>query len=250
MDGVENKVAVIVGGTSELGETISIDFADGDAKVAVCDINQEKVDSTVKKIMEKGKQAIGIAMNPAKSGEVKDAVDKIRSEFGKIDILVNNVDNSEGFEISEVSDDRWDKSVDENLNATFYFCREVLPEMRKNKEGRIVNVTSLEYLGYPGERVNYSATKSAIFGLTRSLALEAAKELVTVNCVAKGDIAGPDIPEDKAEKMASVLPVKRLGTPGEIARAVGFFASEKGKRITGQTLFVCGGKSTFCSMST
>jgi len=249
MDGVKNKVAAIAGGTSEIGVAISIGFADGGAKVAVCDIDQKKVDSIVKKIKEKGKQAIGMAMDPSKPEEVKKAIDKVRSEFGGIDILVNNFDFSEGFGIAELSDDIWKKSVDENLNSVFYFCREVMPEMRKKKYGRIVNMGNIDYLGWSGGRANSSATKAAIFGLTRSLALEAAKDGVTTNCVVKGDIAGSDIPEDKAEKMASIMPVKRLGKPEDLVRAVVFFASQEAKYITGQTLFVCGGKSLYSSMS-
>jgi len=249
MDGVKNKVAVIAGGTSETGVAISIGFADRGAKVAVCDIDQKKVDSIVQKIKEKGHQTMGVAMDPSKPEAVKDAIDKIRAEFDQIDILVNNVDDSEGFGIAELSDDIWKKSVDNNLNSVFYFCREVMPEMRKNKYGRIINISSIDYLGWLGGKVNCSATKSAIFGLTRSLALEAAKDEVTANCVVKGDIAGSDIPEDKAEKMASIMPVKKLGKPEDIARAVVFFASQEAKYITGQTLFVCGGKSLYSSMS-
>ncbi|BBO88116.1 SDR family NAD(P)-dependent oxidoreductase [Desulfosarcina ovata] len=249
MDGVENKVAVIAGGTDQIGQAISLALANGGAKVAVCDVNQKQVDSIVEKIKEKGQQAIGLAMDPSKPEKVKEAIDKIKAEFGVIDILVNNVDDSEGWEIADVLDDRWRKSVDKNLNAVFYFCREIIPGMRKNKYGRVVNITSIDYLGWCKGKVNISATKSAVFGLTRSLALEGAKDNVTTNCVIKGDIAESDLPKDKSEKMASRLPVKRLGKTEDIARTVGFFASQKSKYITGQMLFACGGKSLYSSLS-
>jgi 3-oxoacyl-[acyl-carrier protein] reductase/2-[hydroxy(phenyl)methyl]-succinyl-CoA dehydrogenase BbsC subunit len=108
----------------------------------------------------------------------------------------------------------------------------------------------LEYLGWPG-KANYSAAASGIFGLTRSLALELAKDDITVNCLSRGDILYPEagLAEEAAAKLADAQPVKRLGTPEDVANAVGFFASEASKYITGQTLFVCGGKSLYFSMS-
>jgi 3-oxoacyl-[acyl-carrier protein] reductase/2-[hydroxy(phenyl)methyl]-succinyl-CoA dehydrogenase BbsC subunit len=248
MDGIKDKVAVIAGGTDEIGKAISLGFADGGAKVVVCDIDQKQVDNIVEKINEKGRQAIGFAVDHAKPEEVKETIDKITAKFGVIDILVNNVDDSEGWEIADLSDDRWNKSVTVNLNPVFYFCREIIPGMRKNKYGRVINISGIDYLGWPG-KTNCSATKAAVFGLTRSLALEAAKDNVTVNCVVKGDIAGSDLSKENKEKMAARLPVKKPGKPEDVAMAVGFFASEAAKYTTGQMLFVCGGKSLYSSMS-
>lgn len=249
MDGVENKTAVIVGGTNEIGKAIGLGFADGGAKVAVCDTDQKLVDGIIEAIKGKGGQAFGLSMDPTKPEAVKEAVAKIKAEFGSIDILVNNVEDSEGFEIADVSDERWTNSVDKNLNSVLYFCREIIPGMRENKYGRVVNITDIDYLGWRKGKVNCSATKAAIFGLTRSLALEGAHDNVTSNCVIKGETAGSDLSDDERAKMASRTPVKRLGTPEDIARTVGFFASQKGKYITGQMLFVCGGKSLYSSMA-
>lgn len=249
MDGVENKTAVIVGGSSKIGKAISLGFADGGAKVAVCDTDQTQVDGIVEAIKGKGGQAFGLAVDSVKPEAVKAAVGKIKAEFGAIDILVNNVEDSEGFEIADVSDDRWRNSVDKNLNSVLYFCREIIPGMRENKYGRVVNITGIDYLGWRKGKVNSSATQAAIFGLTRSLALEGAHDNVTTNCVIKGETAGSDLSDDERAKMASRTPVKRLGTPEDVARAVGFFASQKAKYITGQMLFVCGGKSLYSSMA-
>ena len=96
---------------------------------------------------------------------------------------------------------------------------------------------------------NYAAAKSAIFGLTRSLALESAKDDVTVNCVAKGDIKSAAMSDEDCEKMAKRIPVQKMGSADDVARTVGFFASDTSKYVTGQTFFVCGGKSAYFSMS-
>jgi 3-oxoacyl-[acyl-carrier protein] reductase/2-[hydroxy(phenyl)methyl]-succinyl-CoA dehydrogenase BbsC subunit len=247
MNGIEDRVAVVVG-IDEIGVAITLSFVEGDAKVVVCDIDQNKVNSIVEKIKEKGRQAIGFALNPAKPEEVKETIDKITEELGVIDILVNNVEDSEGFKIADMSDDRWSNSVAKNLNAAVYFCREIVPGMCKNKYGRVINVSDIDYLGWSG-KLNCSATKAASFGLTRSLALEAAKDNVTINCLVKGDVAESDMSKDESDKIASRLPVQKIGKPEDIAGAVCFFASEKAKYITGQTLFVCGGKSLYSSMS-
>lgn len=247
MNGIKDRVAVIVG-IDEVGVAITQSFVEEAAKVIVCDIDQSQVDGIVERINGKGHQAIGFTVNPAKPEEVKETIDKIIEKFGVIDILVNNVEDSENSKIEDMSDDFWSNSVAKNLNAVVYFCREVIPGMRKNKYGRVINISDIDYLGWSG-KVNCSATKSGSFGLTRALALEAAKDNVTVNCVVKGDIAGLSIPEEESEKIASRLPVKKLGKPEDIAKTVNFFASKKAKYITGQMLFVCGGKSLYSSMS-
>ncbi len=120
--------------------------------------------------------------------------------------------------------------------------------MRKQGYGRIVNIGSIEYLGLPQTSV-YSAAKSSMLGFTRSLSLETAKDKITVNWVVKGTIRQSGISQEEEEKIAAKIPVQRLGTPEDVAGAVCFFAADTSKFITGQTFFVCGGKSLYFSMS-
>jgi 3-oxoacyl-[acyl-carrier protein] reductase/2-[hydroxy(phenyl)methyl]-succinyl-CoA dehydrogenase BbsC subunit len=120
--------------------------------------------------------------------------------------------------------------------------------MRKNSHGRIISIGSLDYLGWQG-KANYSAARSAIFGFTRSLALELAKSGITVNYVAKGEIAAAPLSEEDTARIKEVVPVQRAGKPEDVASVVGFFASDASSYLTGQTLFVCGGKSIYFSMS-
>jgi len=120
--------------------------------------------------------------------------------------------------------------------------------MKTRKYGRVINISSLSYLGFQGLS-SYAAAKSALFGLTRSLALESARNGVTVNCVAKGDMATAGMDEATIEKCIKAIPVRRMGKPEDVAKAVGFFASDRSPYVTGQTFFVCGGKSIHFSMS-
>lgn len=248
MEVVNNRVAIVSNATDEIGAAISSRLAKKGATVICSGADQDSVDSLVARIKSEGGQAIGLVMESTDSAQVKASVARVVADFGRVDILVNNVDAQDGAKISEISDDQWQDSLNINLSPIFYFCREVLPIMGENKYGRIVNIGSLEYIGWPGKS-NYSAAKSAIFGLTRSLALESAKDDVTVNCVAKGDVKAADMSDEDCERMAKRIPVQKIGTAEDVARTVGFFASDTSKYVTGQTFFVCGGKSAYFSMS-
>jgi 3-oxoacyl-[acyl-carrier protein] reductase/2-[hydroxy(phenyl)methyl]-succinyl-CoA dehydrogenase BbsC subunit len=168
--------------------------------------------------------------------------------MGRIDILINNFDHCDAKPVGELSNEDWQGCFDKNLNPVFYFTRAILPGMKAQKYGRVVNISSLTYIGWPGQS-SYSAAKSAIFGLTRSLALETARDKVTVNCVAKGDILAADMTDETIEQLTKSIPVRKVGTPEDVAKAVGFFASDGSPYVTGQTFFVCGGKSIHFSMS-
>jgi len=248
MEVVNNRVAIVSNATDEIGAAISSRLAQKGATVICSGTDQDSVDSLVARIKSEGGQAIGLVMDSTDPAQVKASVARVVADYGRVDILVNNVDAPNGAAIREISDDQWQDGININLNPIFYFCREVLPVMCENKYGRIINLSSLEYIGLSGIS-NYAAAKSAIFGLTRSLALESAKDDVTVNCVAKGDIKSAAMSDEDCEKMAKRIPVQKMGSADDVARTVGFFASDTSKYVTGQTFFVCGGKSAYFSMS-
>ena len=243
-----SEVAVIAGGTNKVGEYIGLKFGKRGAKVVIVDSDEEELNSLVSRIKDAGGEATGVVADPTSPEDVKRAVGGIIEDFNKIDILVNNVDEMTEKKAVDLTDHDWNQSIAANLNPTFLFSREVLPKMQENKYGRIINMGSLYYLGWPG-KVSYSTAKSAIFGFTRSLALEVAKDDITVNTVAVGDLSRPGLSEEVAGNMAKSIPVMRLGEPDDVANAVGFLASQSAKYVTGQTLFVCGGKSVYFSMS-
>ena len=250
MGTVKGRVALITGAANDEGEAISLRLAKKQAKVVVADSNSTKVEALVKKMSDEGFQVEGLVVDTAKPSEVKETVDGVTAKYGAIDILVNCTDYANSKAVSEISAEDWDISLKMNLNPVVLFCQYSIPKMREKKHGRIINLGSLAYLGSPG-KANYSAAKSAIFGLTRSLALELAKEGVTVNSLVKGDImdTASEMSEDEQAKAAKGIPVQRLGNPDDLAYASYYFASDESKYVTGQTLFVCGGKSLYSSMS-
>ncbi|MHB8202788.1 MAG: SDR family oxidoreductase [Desulfomonilaceae bacterium] len=250
MEIVRGRVALIAGAGDAISESVAIRLAKGGAKVAVAGTDSDSVSSLVSRITGLGAASSAVILEANKKDKIDNMVTEVHKRFGRIDILVNCFNDTNGKGIADVTDEDWELALQSNLSSTFLFCRGVVPKMRENKHGRIVNLNTLYYLGWPG-KVNYSAATSGIFGLTRSLALELAKDNVTVNCVVKGDILTPDtdLSVEEVGKWAESLPVKRLGKPEDVSTAVAFFASDTSKYVTGQTLFVCGGKSLYFSMS-
>lgn len=247
---MNNKTALIVGAANDVGQAISLKFARGGANVVLVDSDQKKLDELARKVAEAGSKAEVIALDPTNETAVKAAVNTVLTKFASIDILVNNIDRQDGVPISEGTLATWTTSLNENITPVISFCLNVIPAMRKAKYGRIVNVGSLDYLGTANQS-NYCTAKSAIFGLTRSFALELAKDGITVNQVLKGDIKTTEheLSAEAEEKAAARLPVQRLGKPDDIAYAVAYLAADSSRYVTGQNLIVCGGKSIYSSMS-
>ncbi|HJQ28022.1 MAG TPA: SDR family NAD(P)-dependent oxidoreductase [Rubrobacter sp.] len=172
----------------------------------------------------------------------------IEEEFGRLDILVNNagISNDDGQRGVDADLDRVKEALEANLFGAWRLCQMAIPLMRRNGYGRIVNVSSVSgHAGTPGQ-ANYAATKGGVVSLTRSLALEWASAGITVNAVAPGIVDTPlfrNFDDGLQEKLKRSVPVQRIGTPEDIAHAVVFFAQREASYITGQTLYVCGGRS-------
>ncbi len=247
---MKDRTALIVGAANDIGGAISIRFAKLGARLVLIDSDRQKLDVIAGKVAEAGSEAECIAVDCANSDAVKIAVDAVSKKYGSIDILVNNIDHKDGVPISESSVEIWEQSLKDNITPLVSFCLNVIPVMRKRNYGRIVNVGSLDYLGTPNQS-NYCAAKSAIFGLTRSFALELAKDGITVNQILKGDLKTTEnvLSPEAEEQSAARLPVQRLGRPDDIAYAAAYFAAGTSGYVTGQNLIVCGGKSIYSSMS-
>ena len=186
---IKDRVALIVGATDDVGQAISIDLAGKGARVAVVDSDSDKLELLINKVKPSGKEAEKIAIDTTNPSEVKTAIDQIVKKYGTLDILVNNVDSDQGLPISDSSFENWENSLKENLNPVVLFSLNVIPGMREKKYGRIINIGSSFYLGFPNKS-NYCTSKSALFGLTRSFALELAKDGITVNQVPEGRYQG------------------------------------------------------------
>lgn len=251
MINLKGRVALITGGSRGIGKATAILFAKANADVAVTyHINDKSANEVVQKIQDLGQDAIAIKGNVGKSEDVKRMVKEVLEHFGKIDILVNNAGIWTYGAIGEMSEEVWDETIDVNLKGVFLFTNEVVPIMKKQKWGRIINISSTA--GQRGEAFHshYAASKGAIIAFTKSLAVELAKYNILVNCVAPGwvntDMCAEVFKDPNLfEQIKSTIPLGRIPGPEEIAGPILFLASELANWITGATISVNGG-SVLC----
>ena len=244
--GLAGRRAFITGGGGGIGGAIAAALAAEGVGVAVCDIDGAAAEAAGKRLADSGAQAIAIAADVTHKPDVERAVAETESRLGPIDILVNNAGFARDRYLAKMADEEWEAVHNVVLKAAFLCSRAVLPGMIHRKFGRIVNITSMAYLGNAGQ-TNYSSAKAGLVGFTSALAKEAGPFNITVNAIAPGLIATqrlkrrPDF-EKLEERSLANTPLRRLGTPEDIAAATAFLVSEPASFITGQTLHVAGGR--------
>jgi acetoacetyl-CoA reductase len=236
-----SRVALVTGGTRGIGAEICRALkAVGRTVVASYAGNEEAA--------EKFRQETGIAALRFDAGDYaacEDAVKKIAEQHGVIEILVNNAGITRDASLSRMAREAWDAVIDTNLGSCFNLCRLTFEGMRAKKFGRIVNVSSINGLAGQFGQINYSAAKSGMIGLTKSLAQEGARHGITANVIAPGYIDTDmvrAVPEDVLQKIVARIPVGRLGRADEIARGVVFLTGDDAGFITGSTLSINGGQ--------
>jgi 3-oxoacyl-(acyl-carrier-protein) reductase len=242
---LKDKVAVITGAGSGIGEATAIRFAKEGAKVVINDVNMEAANSVLEKIKGNGGEAIVLQADISKKEEVEGMMQKVMENYGKLDVLVNNAGINRDAFAKKMTEEDWDLVIKINLKGTFICCQAAINTMGKQGFGRIINTSSIGSLGNPGQ-ANYSASKSGVIGLTKTLALECARNGITVNCVAPGATKTPmtvKMPEDIFNMITQKIPLKRWAEPNEIANMHVFLASDEASYITGQVIFVDGGIS-------
>ncbi len=239
---VKDRVAIVTGSGQGIGEGIARVLAGAGARVVINDLVPEKVDQVVADL---GDGAIGHVANVATADGAEGLIAATRDAYGRVDILVNNVGIARDSWLVKMSEQDWDSVIEVNLKSQFLCCRAVAPVMIEQKSGRIINITSRAWLGGPGQ-ANYAASKGAVISLTRTLALEMARYGITANCIAPALVDTPlfrGLKEDVQERLVKTIPARRIGTPEDIGNAALFLAADESSYVTGQTLYVCGGRS-------
>ncbi len=238
---LSGKVALVTGATGAIGGATARTLHKMGATLALSGTKVSNLESLANELKDRV-QLFACNLNSAEA--IQDLVNNTERFFDKIDILVNNAGITRDNLMMRMSDENWEDVMTINLEAPFRLMRGVSKSMIRNRWGRIINISSVVGAVGNAGQTNYSASKSGLFGLSKSAALELASRNITVNCVAPGFIESPmsdQIPEAMKQSLQKRIPVGRIGSPQEIASAVGFLASEEASYITGHVLHVNGG---------
>jgi 3-oxoacyl-[acyl-carrier protein] reductase len=241
---MKDRVALVTGASQGIGEAIARQLASEGALVVCAARRVEKLEHLVAEIGGAGYRATALPMDVGDAGAIAEGVRRALETHGRIDILVNNAGVTEDNLILRMSRDAWDRVLATNLTAAFLLCQAVARPMVKSRYGRIVNITSVVGLMGNAGQANYAASKAGLVGLTKSLARELGSRNVTVNAVAPGFIATAmteKMTEEARQALFAQIPLGRLGTPEDVARAVAFLASEEAAYVTGHVMNVSGG---------
>ena len=243
---LQNRVALITGGARGIGRAIAFKMVKEGASVMLLDLLSDELAQVTDELKTLGGDAHRAICDVSDRAAVADAVSLTIKKLGTVDILVNNAGVSLVDSLEEIKEDDWDTLVRINLKGSFFCTQSVIPIMKENEYGKIINISSRASLGKLS-RIVYGTTKAGLIGMTRNMALELARYGVNVNCVAPGPIAtelfksvNPEGSE-KTKAIIDAIPLKRIGRPEDVANLVTFLASDEASFITGQTLFICGG---------
>ena len=242
---LQGKVAVITGAARGIGKAIAIKFANEGADIAFTDLAiDDNAKATEAEIAALGVKVKGYASNAANFEDTHNVVAEIVKDFGRIDILVNNAGITRDGLMMRMSEAQWDMVINVNLKSAFNFIHAVSPVMMKQKSGSIINMSSVVGVSGNAGQCNYSASKAGMIGLAKSIAKELGSRGIRANCIAPGfiitDMTGA-LSDEVKEAWAKQIPLRRGGTPEDVANVCTFLASDLSSYVTGQVIHCCGG---------
>ena len=242
---LEGKVALITGAARGIGKAIALKFAEEGADVAFTDlVINEAAEQTVAELEAFGHKVKAYASNAASFDETHAVVDEILKEFGRIDILVNNAGITKDGLMLRMTEQQWDAVLTVNLKSAFNFIHALTPVMAKQRGGSIISMSSVVGVSGNAGQCNYSASKAGLIGLTKSIAKEMGPRGIRANCIAPGFIISDmtaALPDDVREQWVKTIPLRRGGTPEDVAKVALFLASDLSAYVSGQVIHCCGG---------
>ena len=241
---LDGKVALITGAAKGIGKAIALKFASEGADVAFTDlVIYEAAEETIKELEAFGHKVKGYASNAADFAQTQEVVDQIMAEFGHIDILVNNAGITKDGLMLRMSEAQWDAVINVNLKSAFNFIHALTPIMARQRGGSIINMSSVVGVSGNAGQCNYSASKAGLIGLAKSIAKEMGPRGIRANCIAPGFIISDmtsALSEEVREQWVKTIPLRRGGTPEDVAKVALFLASDLSSYVSGQVIHVCG----------
>lgn len=241
---LDGKVALVTGAARGIGKAIALKFASEGADVAFTDlVINEAAEETVKEIEAFGHKVKAYASNAADFAQTQEVVDQIMADFGHIDILVNNAGITKDGLMLRMGEAQWDAVINVNLKSAFNFIHALTPIMARQRGGSIINMSSVVGVSGNAGQCNYSASKAGLIGLAKSIAKEMGPRGIRANCIAPGFIISDmtkALSEEVREQWMKTIPLRRGGTPEDVANVALFLASDLSSYVSGQVIHVCG----------
>ncbi|MBK3519545.1 3-oxoacyl-[acyl-carrier-protein] reductase [Carboxylicivirga marina] len=242
---LEGKTAIVTGAARGIGKAIAMRFAQEGCNVAFTDlVINEAAEETQKELEALGVKAKGYASDASNFEDTQKVVAEIAKDFDSIDILINNAGITKDTLLMRMTEDQWDAVINVNLKSVFNFTKAVQPTMLRQRSGSIVNMSSVVGVSGNAGQANYSASKAGMIGFTKSIAKELGSRGIRSNAIAPGFIITEmtgKLPEDVKKDWEQKIPLKRGGTPDDVANICVFLGSDLSAYVSGQTIHVCGG---------
>jgi meso-butanediol dehydrogenase/(S,S)-butanediol dehydrogenase/diacetyl reductase len=247
---LEGKTAIITGAAAGIGAASAALFAREGAKIVAVDIDRERLDQVSDQIQKAGGDCLAVTADVSKRDHVQNAIRSATEKFGRVDILFNNAGIVPAGKVETISEEQWDRAMAINVKSLYLFCHEVVPKFRAQGGGVILNTASATALRAVVDRACYTATKAAVVGLTKSMALDCVRDNIRVNCLCPGTVDTPSLAQrlaafpDPAEARKNFIarqPMGRFGTAEEIAQAALYLVSPASEFVTGVAFAIDGG---------